>query len=127
MLCPPRLIGLRRVHILLTRQLMATLILSRSSAALAECHAHWDAAVSTPSPQRHSGGGGGGPTSALHRAQLSNLARAMQRTSMCSTNMSVRAVSLRALLWLHTPTLLPGVPDAAVLQFRTGEWTVRSA
>jgi len=42
---------------------------------------------------------------------------------MCSTNLCVRAVSLRALLWLHTPTLFPGVPDAAVQQFRTGDWT----
>jgi hypothetical protein len=48
--------------------------------------------------------------------------RRLQR-SMCSTNVCVRALSLRALLWLRTPTLFPGVPDAALQQFRSGDWT----
>lgn len=52
----------------------------RAAAALAECHAYWDAAVSYSSGQGHSPRlmSGGGPTSAEDRALLGGLARALQ-------------------------------------------------
>lgn len=56
----------------------------RTAAALAECHAYWDAAVSYSSSQRGHNGhsprlmSGGGPTSADDRVLLGGLARALQ-------------------------------------------------